>query len=335
MVTHFSSAQQESDPESVSKDASLGGPSSRMPLVAVLLCTYNGERFLKEQLDSIERQTHSAWIVAVSDDGSTDSTLEILQDYRKKWGEEKLTIFPGPKRGFAANFMSLTCLAGVESDFYAWADQDDIWLDHKLQTALDWLQTISEDVPALYCGRTELINENCQSIGFSPLFRRPATFSNALVQSIGGGNTMVFNHAALKLIREAGKEFSVVSHDWWAYLAVTGVGGRVFYDAAPTILYRQHNDNIVGSNSSLTSRVNRLRMVFEGRFRCWNQSNIRALESIDYRLSEENRSILNSFKEARAHRGLKRFLWLRRSGVYRQTVLGHLGLILAAIFNGI
>lgn len=335
MVIPFSPVQQQSSPGSVSTDASLDGSTSRIPLISVLLCTYNGERFLKEQLDSIERQTHRAWIVAVSDDGSTDSTLEILQGYRGKWGEEKLTVFPGPKRGFAANFMSLTCLSEVESDFYAWADQDDIWRDRKLQTALDWLQTISEDVPALYCGRTELINESCQSIGFSPLFSRPATFPNALVQSIGGGNTMVFNHAACKLIREAGKELSVVSHDWWAYLLVTGAGGRVFYDAAPTILYRQHDDNIVGSNSSLSSRINRLRMVFEGRFRSWNQLNIHALESIDYRLSEENRNILNSFKEARAHRGVKRFLWLRRSGVYRQTILGSLGLILAAIFNGI
>ena len=308
---------------------------ARLDRVTVLMCTYNGERFLAEQLDSIARQTYPEWNVVVSDDGSTDSTLEILSRYSESWGEGKLTVHQGPKRGFAANFMSLTCHAEVESDFYAWADQDDIWRDNKLQTALDWLQTISGDVPALYCGRTELFNENCQSIGFSPLFNRPATFSNALVQSIGGGNTMVFNDAACKLIRGAGKELSVVSHDWWAYLVVTGAGGRVFYDAVPTILYRQHDDNIVGSNSSLSSRINRLRMVFEGRFRSWNQSNIRALESIDYRLSEENRSILNSFKEARAHRGVKRFQWLRRSGVYRQTFLGNLGLILAAIFNGI
>ena len=335
MVTLLSSVRQESGSGPFSTNASFDGSSSRLPLVSVLICTYNGERFLKEQLDSIGRQTHSAWIVAVSDDGSTDSTLEILQDYREKWGEEKLTVFLGPKQGFAANFMSLTCRTEVESDFYAWADQDDIWRDNKLQTALDWLQTIPEDVPALYCGRTELINETSQTIGFSPLFCRPATFSNALVQSIGGGNTMVFNHAACKLIREAGKELPIVSHDWWAYLLVTGAGGRVFYDAAPTILYRQHDDNIVGSNSSLSSRMNRLRMVFEGRFRNWNQSNICALESIDYRLSEENRSILNSFKEARTHRGVKRFLWLRRAGVYRQTFLGNLGLVLAAILNGI
>lgn len=335
MVIPFSSVHQGAGHGSVGADASSGGASSRPPLVSVLICTYNGERFLRAQLDSIASQTQVDWVVAVSDDGSTDSTLEILQEYKRGWGDEKLAVFSGPKRGFAANFISLTCQDAIQSEFYAWADQDDIWHDNKLQTALGWLQTIPEDVPALYCGRTELINEDCQSIGFSPLFDRPATFSNALVQSIGGGNTMVFNHAACKLIREAGKGLSVVSHDWWAYLAVTGAGGCVYYDAIPTILYRQHDDNIVGSNSNLSSRITRLRMVFEGRFRGWNETNIRALESIDYRLSEENRSILNCFKEARVHRGLKRFWLLRRSGVYRQTFLGNLGLLLAAFFNGI
>lgn len=335
VVIPFSSVQQESGPGSFGSDASSGVSSTRIPLVSVLLCTYNGERFLREQLESIARQTYPGWVVSVSDDGSTDSTLAILQEYKEKWGEEKLRVFSGPRQGFAANFISLACLSEVQSEFYAWADQDDIWLDHKLQIALDQLKAIPQDIPALYCGRTELINEDRQSIGLSPLFNRPATFSNALVQSIGGGNTMVFNHAACRLLREAGKDLTIVSHDWWAYLAVTGVGGRILYDAIPTILYRQHDDNIIGSNSSFFSRINRLRMVFEGRFRSWNESNIRALESIDYRLSEENRSILNNFMEARAHRGVRRFICLRRSGVYRQTFLGNLGLIFAAIFDGI
>lgn len=330
MVIPFSSVQQEPGHGSFGSDAATG-----VPLVSVLLCTYNGERFLRDQLESIARQTYSGWVVAVSDDGSTDSTLEILQEYKEKWGEEKLKVFSGPRQGFALNFISLACRSEIDSAFYAWADQDDIWRDHKLEIALDQLQTIPQDIPAMYCGRTELINEDCQSIGLSPLFSRPATFSNALVQSISGGNTMVFNHAACLLLRETGKDLTIVSHDWWAYLAVTGAGGRILYDATPTVLYRQHDDNIIGSNSGFFSRIERLRMIFKGRFRSWNESNIRALDSIDYRLSEENRSILNSFKEARAHRGVRRFMYLRRSRVYRQTFLGNLGLILAAIFDGI
>lgn len=335
MVIPFSSVQQESGAGTFGMDTSSDGSSPRVPTVAVLLCTYNGERFLREQLDSIGRQTHSDWVVAVSDDGSTDSTLKILQEYREKWGEKKLRVFSGPRKGFAANFISLTCELDVQCDFYAWADQDDIWCDQKLTIALDQLTLISQGVPALYCGRTELINEDAHSIGLSPLFSRPATFRNALVQSIGGGNTMVFNQAACQLIRDAGKDLNLVSHDWWAYLAVAGANGHILYDPNPTILYRQHDDNIIGSNSSFSSRINRLRMVFEGRFRSWNETNIHALESIDYRLSEENRSILNNFRKARSHRGVRRFLFLRRSGVYRQTFLGNLGLVLAAIFNGI
>ncbi len=303
--------------------------------VAVLMCTYNGQRFLAEQLDSIGRQLHCDWIVAVSDDDSQDATLNTLQNYRERWGDEKLSVWPGPGRGFAANFLALTCNRQIEADFYAWADQDDVWYEDKLQAALAWLQTVPKDIPALYCGRTELISEDGRLIGRSPLFCRPPAFVNALVQNVGGGNTMVFNQAARKLLQEAGESLDIVSHDWWAYLLVTGVGGRVFYDPRPFVRYRQHDANFVGANSSWSARMVRLRMVFQGRFSRWSEQNIAGLETVRHRLCEENRVALAHFKTARDQGLLGRLISLRRSGVYRQTLLGNLGLILAALLKGI
>ncbi|WP_449104998.1 glycosyltransferase family 2 protein [Pseudomonas mohnii] len=311
------------------------GKNTRLERVTVLMCTYNGERFLAEQLDSIARQTYSEWNVVVSDDGSTDSTLEILSQYSESWGEGKLTVRQGPKRGFAANFMSVTCDEPAESQFYAWADQDDIWQDNKLETALQLLKAGPRDIPALYCARTELISDSGAVIGCSPLFGRPVSFANALVQSIGGGNTMVFNRVARELFQNAGSHLDIVSHDWWAYLLVSGAGGQVFYDQSPTILYRQHEANLIGSNSGMRARLMRLRMMFSGRFRGWNQQNIEALDSIHTRLSQESQLTLEQFKKARSSRGIARFIWLRRSRVYRQTRWGNLGLILAAVFNRI
>nr|WP_308809978.1 glycosyltransferase [Pseudomonas sp. MD195_PC81_125] len=104
--------------------------------IAILLCTFNGERFLAQQLESIARQTCPDWFVVVSDDGSTDSTLELLREYSERWGDGKLSVRQGPRSGYAANFLSLTCDKTIEADYYAWADQDDIWQANKLECAL-------------------------------------------------------------------------------------------------------------------------------------------------------------------------------------------------------
>ncbi|MFH0020732.1 glycosyltransferase family 2 protein [Pseudomonas fluorescens] len=303
--------------------------------VAILLCTYNGERFLAQQLESIATQTYPHWVVVVSDDGSIDSTLEIVREYAERWGGGKLLVRQGPGRGYAANFLDVTRDGSVKSEFYAWADQDDIWQENKLESALQRLTEVSQLTPALYCGRTQLINEHGARIGFSPLLQRSVGFANALVQSVAGGNTMVFNDAARQLFQRAGADLDIVSHDWWAYLLVSGVGGQVFYDVCPTILYRQHDTNLIGSTSGVSKQLKRVRMLFRGRFRGWNEKNIAALDSIQCLLTEENRTTLDLFKRARSSRGLARLNWLRRSGVYRQSSWGNLGLVLAAMFNGI
>lgn len=301
--------------------------------VTIFMCTFNGEQFLGQQLDSIASQTFSNWSVIVSDDGSTDATLEILQRYRDNWGEGKLIVRQGPRRGFAANFLSVTCSVRNRSHFYAWADQDDIWRNNKLETALSVMHRHPSNTPLLYSARTELIDGAGNSIGFSPAFERAPSFANALVQSIGGGNTMVFNSQTHDLLLQAGPELDVVAHDWWVYLLVAGAGGGVVHDLTPTLLYRQHEANIIGSNTGWRARVVRLRTMFNGRSRSWNDRNIAALDSVSSRLSAESGVRFEWFKKARSSKLIKRFLYLKRCGVYRQTALGNLGLFLAALLG--
>lgn len=335
MVIPFSPDSSESCSESGVAESLAPVVQVKPARVAVLMCTYNGQRFLAEQLDSIERQNHHDWTMVVSDDGSIDSTTDILDSYRRRWGEEKLTILEGPKRGFAANFMSITGNKQIQADFFAWSDQDDIWYDDKLQSAVAWLQDIPEGIPALYCGRTELACERGLSIGYATLFSRPFGFSNALVQSVAGGNTMVFNQAARKLLQESSENYDIVSHDWWAYLLVTGVGGRFFYEERPLVLYRQHEANFVGANTSFKAYFVRICKVFQGRFSLWNEKNIAGLEAVEYLLTEENKAALRHFKMARSSGLIARLTGLRRSGVYRQTLLGNVGLLLATVLKGV
>jgi len=303
--------------------------------VAILLCTYHGQHYLAEQLDSFAAQSHANWDVWASDDGSKDDTRSILEAYRSNWGAGRLSIHLGPAEGFAANFLSLTCNASIDADFYAYSDQDDVWEADKLARAVQWLESVPVDVPALYCSRPRLVDAENNEIGVSPHFTKAPSFANALMQNIGGGDTMVFNKAARMLLCEAGENKSVITHDWWAYMVVTGYGGRVFYDSKPTLRYRQHGGNLVGTNSNWAARLKRIRVLFQGRFKHWNDCNISALLTLEHRLTAENRKILQRFADARGMSLIPRLIHLKRSGIYRQTLLGNIGLVAAAILGKI
>jgi glycosyltransferase involved in cell wall biosynthesis len=297
------------------------------------MCTMQAQRFLAEQLNSIATQTHPNWEVWASDDGSDDHTHSILEYYQEHWGAEHLSIHSGPAEGSTANFLSLTCRADIDTDYFAYADQDDIWESDKLERAVKWLQTVPRHIPALYGSRTQLVDARNQYIGYSPLFTRSPSFENALVQNVAGGNTMVFNRAARDLLRRAGDQVQVVAHDWWAYMVITGCGGRVHYDAYPTVRYRQHESNQVGSNQSWGARIVRLRLLLKGRFRAWTDANLLALQSIRPLLTEDNRDKLDDFAASRQGGMWARLTGLWSTGVYRQTVLGNLGLMAAAMLR--
>lgn len=301
--------------------------------VAILLGTHQGSDFLAQQLDSIGSQTYQDWTVEVSDDRSSDQTLEILGAYRRQWGDERLNVREGPGLGFRANFLSLACAPDIDARYFAFADQDDVWDPDKLATAVSWLDGIPVDIPALYCGRTRLIDEAGKEVGFSPHFRRPVSFRNALVQSVAGGNTMVFNAAARALIVEAGGDVDVQTHDWWVYILVTGCGGCVVYDPRPTVGYRQHASNLVGSNASVTGRIQRAARLLAGRFRTMNSRNIAALERVRHRVTPENLAVLEHFEQARNRGFSERVKGVLRSGVYCHTRLGNLGLAAATVLR--
>ncbi|MDO9313890.1 MAG: glycosyltransferase family 2 protein [Burkholderiaceae bacterium] len=303
------------------------------PAVAVLLCSYQGERHLAEQLDSIAAQTHRRWRVWVSDDGSTDGTMAVLERYRSRWGADRLAVLGGPAAGFAANFRSLTCHANIDADCYAWCDQDDVWEPAKLERALAWLQRVPTDTPAVYGSRTLLTNEANQAIGKSPLFTRPPSFPNALVQSIAGGNTMVFNRAARDLLIQANAEGEAVAPDWLVYLLVSGCGGQILYDPWPSVRYRQHDANLSGSNLSLRARWQRMQLLLGGQFKVWVDANVALLARVRDRMPEPNRQTLDTFVHARRQPMLRRLLGLRQSGVHRQTAFGNFGLAVAALLN--
>ena len=303
--------------------------------VDILLATYNGSEFIEDQLNSIEEQTHKNWRIWASDDGSTDGTIEILEKWALKLGSTRLIILKGPGKGFVKNFQFLISNSNLNGSYIAFCDQDDVWMNDKLERAINFLYKIDKNVPALYCSRTEIIDINGHKTNrLSPLFNRKTSFDNALVQSIAGGNTMVLNNSARNLMAKYSK-LRPVSHDWWAYLIVTGVSGNIIYDHNPSIYYRQHENNIIGENKSLISRFNRFKFLMNGGFYDWNNINISCLEFACHSLTDENNKKLNDFKLIRSCGFFKRFMRALNNSFYRQTRIGNIGLIIGFLMKKI
>lgn len=305
--------------------------ASLTPSIAILLGSYNGGLYLTEQLESIANQTYQNWRLIVSDDGSVDNTVDLIQAFTAQYGADKVRLRQGLRQGFSRNFLQMACDPGIRADYYAFCDQDDVWMPHKLQVAVDYLASLpNQDVPHVYCGRTAYVRDDLKPYAFSPLFVFPRTFRNALIQSIAGGNTMVFNQAAKDLLEQVGTVASP-SHDWWLYQLVTGAGGDVYYDPEPTILYRQHAQALVGGNTSILAKIERLGMVYRGQFKRWSDQNIECLRIAEPYLTQDAREVLELFARMRQAGFKDRLRMFNVCGLYRQTWQGTWSLMLAAL----
>jgi glycosyltransferase involved in cell wall biosynthesis len=299
--------------------------------IAVLLATYNGETYLQEQLDSIVAQTHRNWTLWASDDGSQDGTVSILDAFSRRAEVGRAHLIHGPQKGFIANFLSCVCNPNIRADAYAYSDQDDIWFVDKLERAIKFLVTIPVNQPALYCSRTLYVDAQNNPLGLSLPYRKPAHFANALIQNIASGNTMVFNDAARKFLIQAGSQVDIDLHDWWTYMLVTGMGGTVLFDQTPSVRYRQHPHNLWGMNTSFKSQWMRIQKLFGGRFANWNERHVAALVPMQHLLTLNNQRIFEQFATARKLSLVPRLVGLKKSGVYRQTMITNMGFFLAAI----
>lgn len=233
-------------------------------LVDVLLATYNGSRYLENQLDSILAQTHQNFRVLVSDDGSSDTTVAILAAYQQRFGG-RLIIVPNsaPGRGVIRNFENLmrSSLEDGHSKWVFFCDQDDIWLPQKVECMLAEMVRIEamngESIPCLVHSDLVVVDESLKVI--CPSFAKHqlmapgdcSPLSLLSVNQVTGCAAMV-NRALLKIALPLPCE--AIMHDWWCGL-ISGSGHRSFIQA-PLVLYRQHGFNQIGAKSrSLKNRL--------------------------------------------------------------------------------
>ncbi|MFR9497510.1 MAG: glycosyltransferase family 2 protein [Rikenellaceae bacterium] len=214
-------------------------------MVTVLLSTYNGEQYLEAQLTSLVAQKGVEFQIVVRDDGSTDATCQILDRWQSKGF---LRWQRGKNLGFARSFLSLLHSA-PQSQYYAFCDQDDIWLSDKLSCGVREIE--GRDSPTLYCSNLSLFDGSIVGEYLHPLDPK-ITLESSLVSSVATGCTMLFNDS-LREILDRSDPREIAAHDLWT-LHTALLFGDVYYDSSSYILYRQHGDNQIGARASWGER---------------------------------------------------------------------------------
>lgn len=304
--------------------------------IAILLAAYNGEQYLEEQINSIMYQTESDIVLYVLDDGSSDRTFEILEKLQHQYGAEKIVLYKQVNQGSCKTFLNLLSNQNIQADYYAFSDQDDIWDKNKIERAINNLKNLPVDKPQLYCSIARLINEKNEIIGMLPIKKRKPSFSNSLVECFATGNTLVFNELARKIIASPGIINIAGNCDWWTCLAITACDSAIFYDKTPFLSYRIHQNNVAGFKISFITRYfKRLRRIFHNDFIKINDDHIAALESINIFMTNEAKHTLELFKKSRKGNLFHRLYYLYQSAVYREEILGTIGLYVAQIVGKI
>lgn len=219
--------------------------------VNVLMSTYNGEKYLREQIDSVLAQEGVDVRLEIRDDGSKDSTISIIEEYVAK--DSRVKFHKGRNVGVIKSFFML--LEDAEpSEYYAFCDQDDYWEKDKLTSAVGQLEDLHTSGPALYCSNLNVVDEKlnfCRLSKTKPISTQNKY--NALVDFYAVGCTEVFNDSAAQLVKKHLAEDTLM-HDSWMFL-MCSFFGSVVYDITPHIKYRQHGHNVIGSKKNKWEQI--------------------------------------------------------------------------------
>ena len=221
--------------------------TEEQPRVDILLSAYNGEKYLRTQLDSILNQTWKNLVLRIRDDGSTDGTREILKEYDEKY--PNVSVYYGENKGLVKSFLSL--LKESDAAYIAFSDQDDFWLPEKVERAVERLSEVKG--PALYSGNQTLVDDDLNVLPGETVPEPRPGFGNAVVESMCTGCTVLINRELVEIVAKDLPEHAIW-HDWWCYLVCTYLGTYVF-DKRSFIYYRQHAGNQLGSSRSALTMI--------------------------------------------------------------------------------
>ncbi len=303
--------------------------------IVVLLATYNGEKYLKEQIDSLIDQSESFDLI-IRDDGSKDSTKDIILEYVDSY--ENIYFLEDDKNSTSAkeNFSILLeyALTIENYDYFMFCDQDDIWHKNKIAISLAKMketETNTKGIPILVHSDLEVVDEDLNILSssywkYQNIDPSKDSLNRLLLQNVVTGCTMMINKDLAKLSLPIAQ--NAIMHDWWVSLIASAIGQVIRVDK-PLVKYRQHSDNDTGAKSFfgeyLLNRINRLFSIDMSKYIIQAK---KLFEILEDRLNYEQKDLLYSFSKLNSYSYLQRCYILIKFKIYKIGILRNLGLFL-------
>lgn len=255
--------------------------------VTILMSTYNGEEYLKEQLNSLLNQTYKNIEILIRDDGSSDNTLEILKKYSESY--DNISFYTGKNLKPAKSFLDLIKKA-EKSKYYAFSDQDDVWDKDKIEIAIKMLEKEDDNLPKLYFSNTKLVDKNLNELkNIRKIHKDKLNIGNALIENVATGCTVVFNDKLIELLKKI--NFDDIEngfmHDSLAY-RICFATGNVIFDEIPHISYRQHENNAIGNSSNIFDKIKKRKKSLKNTLNLRSKMSKFILERFNKELKKEN-----------------------------------------------
>ena len=282
-----------------------------MDKIEVLMAVYNGSAYIREQIDSILNQTYENWHLTISDDGSTDGTDLIADEYAAKYPEQITRVYSGVRFGNARDhFMWLS--ENCTSRYMLYSDQDDVFNPEKMSRLMDAMQNAERqwgrDLPILVFSDQTVVDEKLNVIEPSLMRCQKQAFDSfdyhaLLIQNVVTGGAMMVNRPLCSLAVQCRSRERIIMHDWW--MAATAARfGKIIYLDEPLSLYRQHGGNSVGakrvgSAGYIAGMMGNLRGVREMILRKKSQAGVFE-ETYTALLTAEDRQFLSRMKQSRS-----------------------------------
>lgn len=305
---------------------------------AILMATYNGEKYINEQITSLINQSYTDWILYIRDDGSTDKTKEIEEKYSKLYPNKiKIVQKENSVSGSKYNFWELCkFVSNTDCKYIMFCDQDDVWNNDKIEKTINLMkqsETETPNIPVLVHTDLEVVDKdlnilNNSFIKYMSLNPKYKTIEKLLIQNNVTGCTMMINRLLLEKALLTSNIDNIIMHDWWIALIASVFGRIVFLDSA-TIKYRQHKDNVIGAKktNSLKYIISRIfsKDTINDKLKSAIEQSKLFVNFYDNNLNGKTSALINTFSNIAKFNKIKRIYTIIKYGFWKQGIIRVIG----------
>lgn len=307
------------------------------PEVTILMATYNGAQYIKQQLDSLINQTYTNWKLIIRDDGSTDNTIEIVEQYISLHSNVSLVINKTKQKGAVSNFAALYALARKQQSgsYIMFCDQDDIWLPNKIKATMALMQNAEQqnhNKPVMIFGNMQMITSEGVPIDEEMKLMPQLSFNRTLVQNYALGCTMMINNELIQIMEDI--PLLAENHDYWVCLIATAFGVTRYLEDS-YLQYRQHNNNVTSQGAGMKKRFTRFTSGFNKQIETFKKRMLMLQQFFDiYQLTlkSDQRDMLLNYLDSYGKGRLHLIFAIRKYKIYKLGLLQNLGLLYTIFF---